>query len=188
VSVTRVGRGLIALAMAGIGTVALGAPAGASLTGPCTAQGLLVQTKQLYLARSTDKVTIPRDGDVKWRVSTPAHGRRVVKGEVKVVFPPPINSITIGEWGQNGKPTDSSSNSGTYHYSFSKLLAGIEIPVTGSSTEPGQIPCVGTVVVTLQGNTPLRWISLVITVFVAMNLGLAMRARKLPPPPPKASK
>jgi hypothetical protein len=163
-----------------LGTLLLGAsPAGASLTGACTASGTVVSPgtpNRTYNPKTVDKVTIPRKGRVRWRGATGVSGDRVATGEVRIKLPPPIGNITIGEWGKNGKKIGRPANSGVYRYSFSSLLAGIKVPVSGEHHEPG-ITCAGQVVVQIKGRSPLAWVALALTLVTVLNLALVMRAR-----------
>ena len=156
-------------------------PAGAQLSGPCTGKGTQVQQGVTYDATTVNFVKIPRKGDVKWIGTTTASGKRVAVGEVDVKLPWPIGNVDIGDWGKTGVPTGSSGNSGTYHYDFSPLLAGIKVPVSGYDQEPGLPICKGDVVVELNGTSPIAWVSLAVTVFAVLGLSLAVRAKKVGP-------
>jgi hypothetical protein len=158
------------------------APAGASLSGKCTAEGTVFsgnppRSAGPYNPKVVDKVTVPRKGDVKWKGGTGVTGDRAARGEVRVEFPPPVGKVTVGEWGKNGKKVGRPSNSGTYHYSLPSLIAGIKIPVSGEHHEPG-IDCVGAVLVTIKGRSPLAWVSLALTVATVMNMSLIMRGKR----------
>jgi hypothetical protein len=150
-----------------LGTVLLGAaPAGASLTGACQASGTLISAgtpTRTYNPKVVNAATVPRTGNVEWRVSTGVSGDRAATGKVGIKFPPPVGIVTLGEWGKNGKQVGRPGNSGVYHYDLPSLLAGIKVPVTGDHHEPG-INCAGTVVVQIKGRSPLVWVSLVLTV------------------------
>jgi hypothetical protein len=166
--------GSLAVAVAGAG------PAGASLTGACKAQGTVVSTgtpTRTYDPKVVDKATVPRKGDVHWQASTGVTGDRTATGEVRVKFPPPIGKVVVGEWGKNGKKVGRPANSGIYHYSLPSLIAGIKVPVSGEHHEPG-INCYGAVVVSVEGHSPLAWVSLALTVVTVMNLALVMRAKR----------
>jgi hypothetical protein len=163
-----------------VGTLLLAAaPAGASLTGACQASGTLVSAgtpTRTYDPKTVDKATIPRTGDVRWRVAVGASGDRAANGEVGIKFPPPIGVVTLGEWGKNGKKVGRSANSGMYHYGLPSLLAGIKVPVSGEHHEAG-IDCAGQVVVQIKGRSPLVWVSLALTLVTVLNLALVMRAK-----------
>jgi hypothetical protein len=154
-------------------------PAGASLTGACKAQGTLVikGKTRVYNPKLIDKATVPRTGDVHWKASTGVAGDRAATGEVRVKFPPPIGKVVVGEWGKNGKKVGRPGNSGTYHYSLPMLIAGIKVPVSGEHHEPG-INCFGAVVVSVQGRSPLAWVSVALTFACVMNLSFVMRAKR----------
>jgi hypothetical protein len=163
-----------------VGTLLLGAsPAGASLTGACQASGTLESAgtpTRTYDPKTVNAATIPRTGDVHWRVSVGASGDRAANGEVRIKFPPPVGNVTLGEWGKNGKPVGRSANAGVYHYDLPSLLAGIKVPVSGEHHEAG-IDCAGAIVVQIKGRSPLVWVSLALTVVCVLNLVLVMRAK-----------
>lgn len=164
-----------------MGTIAVSAaPAGAALTGACKAQGTVVSPghpTRTYDPKLIDKATVPRKGDVHWQASTGVSGDRAATGEVRVKFPPPVGKVTVGEWGKNGKKVGRPANSGTYHYSLPTLIAGIKVPVSGEHHEPG-INCYGAVVVSVEGHSPLAWVSLALTLVTVMNMALIMRAKR----------
>jgi hypothetical protein len=160
--------------------VATASPAGASLTGACKAQGTVVspgKPTRTYDPKVVDKATVPRKGDVHWQASTGVTGDRASNGEVRVKFPPPVGKVVVGEWGKNGKKVGRPGNSGTYHYNLPSLIAGIKVPVSGEHHEPG-INCFGAVVVSVEGHSPLAWVSLALTVFTVMNMVLVMRPKR----------
>jgi hypothetical protein len=173
--------GSLVVGTALVGSLVLAAaPAGASLTGACQASGTLVskgKPTRTYNPKLIDKATIPRKGDVKWKASTGVSGDRTATGEVRVKFPPPVGNVIVGEWGKNGKKVGRPANSGTYHYSLPKLIAGIKIPVSGEHHEPG-INCAGAVVVQVEGTSPLAWAALALTLVTVMNMALIMRAKR----------
>lgn len=142
---------VLRLAAAAIVAIAIplmsSAPASATITGPCKASGTLKSTGVTYNG-SVKKVTLPLKDDVKWKgsVSSPA-GKRAISGSVHVKFPFPIGDINIGSW---GKTSDTHANSGTYKYDLPKEIAGFDIPVSGTHTEPG-VKCTGTVIVRFKG-------------------------------------
>ena len=157
----------------------MAAPAGASLTGRCQASGTLVSRgtpTRTYDPKTVDTATIPRKGDVHWRVATGVGGDRTATGEVRIKFPPPVGTVTLGEWGKNGKQVGRPGNAGVYHYDLPSLIAGIKVPVSGEHHEPG-IDCAGAVVVQIKGRSPLAWVALALTVVTVLNLALVMRAK-----------
>ena len=156
------------------------APAGASLTGKCTASGTLVTGKPskvyaTYDPKVVDKATIPRKGNVEWIGGTGVTDRRDANGEVRIKMP--IGEITIGEWGKDGEKVSKQSNSGTYKYDLPSVFAGIKVPVTGEHHEPG-IDCKGAVLLTVKGRSPLAWVSVALTAIAVMNMSFVMRARR----------
>jgi hypothetical protein len=172
-------RGAGALLVTGF-VVAIAVPAGAKLTGGCAASGTQVQTGKRYDAVTTDFAKIPRTGDVEWKGSVPVPAtQRAAIGEVQVKFPWPVGDVEIGNWGKDGKKTGSNANSGTYHYELPKLIAGIKVLVHGRDKEPSGVLCVGSVVVQVEGTSPLAWVSLALTVVMVLNLSLTIRARKV---------
>jgi hypothetical protein len=157
-------------------------PAGASLTGKCTAIGVLLTGKPprvygTYNPRVVDKATVPRKGDVRWRGGTGITGPRVASGEVRIKGAWPLGQIVIGEWGKDGKKVSKPFNVGTYHYDLPSLVAGVKVPVTGEHHEPG-INCAGAVVITVKGRSPLAWAALALTVVCVMNMAFVMRAKR----------
>jgi hypothetical protein len=155
------------------------APASAALVGGCKASGTQVQQGRSYDAVSTDFAKLPRKGDVKWHGSVPVPPtKRVAVGEVKIKFPWPVGDVEIGNWGKDGKTTSSNGNSGTYHYDLPQAIAGIKVLVHGRHQEPSGVRCSGSVVVQLEGTSPLAWGSLALTIVLVLNMGLLIRARK----------
>jgi hypothetical protein len=156
--------------------------AAAKLDGDCEASGTVVGDGESagtnYNAKTTDKATIPRAGTVAWEGTngTTSTKKRLAVGEVQVGFPPPIGKITVGDWGKDGKESSKSGNSDVYEYDLPSVLAGIDIPVSGSHTEPG-INCSGNVVVTIDGTSPLAIASVVFTVIAVAGLYLSIQAR-----------
>lgn len=158
------------------------APAGAALTGGCQASGTLVQTGKRYVAVTTNFAKIPRSGDVKWKGSVPVPAtKRAAVGEVQVKFPWPVGDVEIGHWGKDGKKTGSNANAGTYHYDFPSVIAGVKVVVHGRDQEPSGVLCRGSVVVQIEGTSPLAWASLALTIVMVLNLALTIRARKVTP-------
>jgi len=143
----KVLRVLFAIALVAIPILGAATPADAALTGPCVATGTLKQTGVEYNSRTVNKVVIPRTGDVLWKGAVPGAGRRPISGHVQLKLPWPIPAYDLGTW---GKSSDTHANSGKYHYDLPSVLAGIDMPVSGSHTEPG-IRCAGVVVVRLKG-------------------------------------
>jgi hypothetical protein len=175
-----VSRSLYLLLLSGFAMVIVAVPAGAKLTGGCTASGTQLQTGKSYDAVTTNFAKIPRAGDVKWKGSVPVPAtKRAAVGEVQVKFPWPVGDVEIGHWGKDGKQTGSNANADTYHYDFPRLIAGIKILVHGRDKEPSGVLCKGAVVVQIQGTSPLAWASLALTVVMVLNLSLTIRARKV---------
>ena len=157
--------------------LALGAsPAGANLTGPCEASGTLAAAGITVDAKTVDKVTVPRKDDVAWKASVPGQGRRSISGSVDVGFPPPIGKITVGEWASDSKTY---SNSDTYSYDLPSVVAGFDIPVTGTHHDQG-FTCSGSVIVRVEGGglkNPAALASLAFTVISAAGVSLALRVK-----------
>ncbi len=168
--------------LSGLVVVLAATPAGAKLSGGCTASGTQLQTGKSYDAVTTNFAKIPRAGDVKWKgsVPVPATKRRAI-GEVQVKFPWPVGDVEIGNWGKDGKSTGSNANAGTYHYDFPNVIAGIKVLVHGRDQEPGGVLCQGSVVAQIEGTSPLAWASLALTVVMVLNLSLTIRAKKVTP-------
>ncbi|MCU1427204.1 MAG: hypothetical protein JWL83_1204 [Actinomycetia bacterium] len=166
--------------VSGLVVVAAAAPAAAALTGGCSASGTQLQTGKSYNAVTTNFAKIPRAGDVKWQGAVPVPAtKRPAVGEVQVKFPFPVGDVEIGHWGKDGKQTGSNANRGTYHYDFPSLIAGVKALVHGRDKEPSGVLCQGSVVVQVEGTSPLAWASLVLTVILVLNLSLTIRARKV---------
>jgi hypothetical protein len=151
------------------------APAGASLTGPCSASGTI--GGRTYDPKVVDEVELPLEGDVAWTGSVPGEEgtERPISGEVTVDVPGGIGITVAGKW---EKTSDTYSNQGTYHYEFPSVLEGVKIPVSGFHQEPGQPRCEGSVTVQLGdggfGN-PVAIPSLVLTALSATMLVVAVR-------------
>jgi hypothetical protein len=121
------------------------APAHAALSGPCSATGTL--NGKTYDSKTVNKAVIPRKGDVHWKGSIPGSGKRAIAGHVQLKLPWPIPAQNLGSW---GKQSDTYSNSGVYHYDLPSELEGIDMPLSGSHSEPGKT-CSGLVIVRLDG-------------------------------------
>jgi hypothetical protein len=171
-------RVLAIAALAGLGVAMTARPAGATLTGPCQATGTLVKAGKTYDAAKITGVTIPRKDTVAYDGSTRASGKRLAVGQVEIKLPPPFGSVTLGDWGKDGQKTGSSGKKSTYDYDFSSLLAGIKVPLSGEDNEPGLPKCSGSVVVSLEGHSPLLIASLVLTVVAIAGVSLSVRARR----------
>jgi hypothetical protein len=168
------------LVLSGVAVVGAAVPAAANLTGGCKASGTQLQTGKTYDAATTNFAKIPRSGDVQWKASVPVPAtQRVAVGEVKVKFPFPVGDVEIGHWGKDGKKTGSNANQGTYHYDFPSVIAGVKVLVHGSDREPSGVTCTGSVVVQIEGTSPLAWASLALTIVMVLNLSLTIRARKV---------
>lgn len=175
-------RSACLLLLSGVVVGVVAAPAGAALTGGCAASGTIVETGRQYNAVTTNFAKIPRTGDVKWKASVPVPAtKRAAVGEVQVKFPWPVGDVEIGHWGKDGKKTGSNANADTYHYDFPKLIAGVKVDVHGRDQEPSGVLCLGSVVVQIEGTSPLAWASLVLTFVMVLNLSLTIRARKVKP-------
>ena len=151
------------------------APAGASLTGKCTASGTIKGKN--YDPKVLDNATIPRKGVIAWKGAA-GSGNRHISGKVFVKLPPPIGNVRIGHW--NG-PSGRTANSGNYKYDFPKLLVGLQVPVSGHHEEPG-IACSGSILVKLSGSklsNPILVGSLALTVICVVNAGLAVRSKRV---------
>ena len=146
-------------------------PASASLDGPCTASGTLVETGKVYDPKQIDEATIPRTGKIAWQGATGVTEERATSGQVRVAFPPPIGEVVVGDWEDD---STSPGNDGTYTYDLPNLIAGIDIPVSGEHEEPG-IQCSGAVVVTIDGTSPLAWGSVALTVISLVGVFLSMQ-------------
>ena len=157
------------------------APASARLSGPCKGSGTLKSTGRTYDARAVNFVKIPRKDTVAYQGATSASGQRLAVGETAVKFPWPVGKIVLGEWGKDGKKTGSSGKTSTYDYDFPALIAGIKVPVTGYDREPGLPLCSGSVVVQIEGKSPVAWASLAFTVIALAGVSLSIRARKVGP-------
>ncbi len=157
--------------------LALGAhPAGASLSGPCEAIGTIKTVN--YNPKSQDEATIPRKGDVRWQGTVKGVGTRPVEGKVYVKIGPAKVTLA-GTWDGSG---DKHRKTGTYHYDFPTLLAGLKVPVSGHHTEPG-VNCSGTMVLQLAGgkwSNPVLLTSLALTVVAVVNVALSLRAKRVP--------
>jgi len=154
--------------------LALGAaPAGANMTGPCEASGTLTAAGFTVDAKKSDKVTVPSKDDVAWKASVPGRGRRSISGSIDVSFPPPIGKITVGEWSSESKTY---SNADTYSYDLPSVVAGFDIPVTGTHHDKG-FTCSGSVIVRVEGGglkNPAALASLGFTVISAAGVSIAL--------------
>jgi hypothetical protein len=168
--------GVAALCML-VSVVAFASPAGAKLDGKCVGRGTI--DGKLYDPKVQDEATIPRKGKVLWEGSTGVAKKRRTLGEVQVDFPPPIGPVTVGEWGKDGKTSSKPGNTGTYTYDLPSLIAGVEIPVHGTHTEPG-IRCSGNITVKIDGTSPLAWGSLALTFVSITGVFFAMQAKPKP--------
>jgi hypothetical protein len=174
----RAAIGMLSAGFVGLLAIAAtAAPASAHLEGPCTGTGTLRQTGRTYDAKVVNAVTIPHSGDVDYVGATEASGKRVAVGEVRLSLPPPFGKVVLGEWGKNGKQTGSSGRHGKYHYDVTSLVAGIKFPVSGYDREPGLALCSGSVVVQIEGDSPIAWASLALSVVALAGVALSIRPR-----------
>lgn len=164
---------------ASCGTAALLAaagPAGAKLTDPCQATGTFAKGGFTVDPKATDEVEIPRADDVAWEAGVPGSGRRRISGSVQVEFPPPIGKIEVGSWSSN---SEKYQNADTYEYDLPSVLAGFDIPVTGTHRDQG-FTCSGAVTVRIEGGglkNPAALASLAFTVVSALGVFLSIRVR-----------
>jgi hypothetical protein len=124
-----------------------------------------------------DEATIPRTGVVVWQGSVPGSGDRDIEGKVYAKIGP--TNVNVGSW---EGPSELHRNDGDNDYDFPSVLAGLKIPVSGHHTESG-INCSGTVVVQLEGSrlsNPILLGSLALTIVCIVNVGLAVRAKRVP--------
>jgi hypothetical protein len=136
-----------AIAFVAIPVLGTASPAPAALTGTCTATGRINGRGPTYNSKTVNKVVIPRKGDVHWTGTVPGAGRRAISGHVHLDLPWPIPDYDLGTW---GKSSDTHANANVYHYDLPSVLAGIEMPVSGSHKETG-VRCAGVVVVRIEG-------------------------------------
>lgn len=159
----------------------LTAPAHASLKGPCTASGTFREGNFNVDAKKVDEVEIPRADTVDWKAGDPGSGERVIVGSVEIEFPPPIGKIMVGEWGEDGKKAGAHNNSDSYTYDLPALIAGFDIPVSGTHQDAG-FSCSGTVVVRIEGggfSNPAALVSVAFTVLIGINMFLSLKARPI---------
>jgi hypothetical protein len=113
---------------------------------------------------------------VLWQGNVPGRGERIVEGKVYAKIGP--RQVNIGTW---DGPGENHRNDGDYDYDFPSVLAGLKVPVSGHHTEPG-INCAGRMVVQLEGSTwsnPILLGSIALTIVCVVNVGLAVRAKKV---------
>src|SRR5262245_53441898 len=80
-----------------LGGLLFAAPAGASLSVPCQASGVLKSDGVNYNARNLpDVVTIQAKDSVAWKGSVPGSGKRAISGKVYIDMP--FGSIEVGTW------------------------------------------------------------------------------------------
>jgi hypothetical protein len=153
-------------------------PAHAALTGPCDANGSVTGQPTPYEAKTTDRVTIPRKGDVHWqgKVDSPSTGKRQIDGFVELALPVPFGSAKLGTW---GKQSDTYANSGDYKYDLPSVLEGFDIYLSGQHHESG-VNCAGHVTIRIAGGgigNPAAIASLVFTVVSTTLLVVSGRGK-----------
>lgn len=163
---------------AAIPVALVASPASATVDGPCAATAGSWENAVSYDATEVERVTLPRNDELVWQASvlSPATGRRPVTGHVRADLPSPLPDITIWSW--NSRST-LRTNSGTYEYSFSPVLGGVDIPVTAVHRERGAV-CTGAVVVRFEGggvNNPIVIVSVLLAVLCGFGLFAALRPR-----------
>jgi hypothetical protein len=184
ISIGTWGRLLGATLLAAGVPVLLAAPAGASLTGDCSATGRLLGQGRSYDAKSVDRVTLPLEDEVAWEAGVAGGDdagegpERQIQGEIRLKMPPgvPFGEITLGDWGP--EPSTRYANADTYDYSLPSILGGATVHLSGEHLEGGAEVCSGSVEIEFEGSfgNPLLYGSLVITALSAAGLVVAARS------------
>jgi hypothetical protein len=183
----QAGSAVMAAVMAGGVFVALAAPAGAVLTGGCTASGSLAKGTTAGGPITVDPVTLPAGSVVKipladevsWTGSVPASGPdRPISGFVKIDLPWPLSAISFKSWGGD---TSKSANSGTTSYDLPSVTPrGVVFDVSGQHVDQG-VTCAGHVLVEVEGSafdSPLTWAALGGTALSALGFAFAGRPKR----------
>lgn len=150
-------------------------------TGPCTVQASFSNgsTYDSATASSSEVVKVPPSDLVPWKgalTGAAPPSNDISSGDVTVQTP--VGGFNVYSWNQHfGATTDS----GTKHYSFPKILDNVKIPVKGHEDDNGRQICSGSAtieVVASTFNNPLSFVSIGGLVIGAAGLGLAGRRRK----------
>jgi hypothetical protein len=178
----RLIRILVAAAIVAV-PVLSASSAGATINGPCTANGV-INTKSYNATQKS--VVIPRTGVVNWKGAISTGGGNAVRdieGKVYLKFPWPFGKTVIANGDWNG-PSSSYANSGKYDYDLPSVLVGPKFTLFGHHAERGRVVCTGSVEVQLSGSklkNPILLGSLALTVLAVVNMALVVRAKAIRP-------
>lgn len=159
-----------------MGTAALlaAAPAGAELSGPCTASGTFEKSGVTVDPATTDgPVEIERKDKVTYTGAVQeAQGPRQVSGEVKVDLPFPLPDFEAGTW--NDPDAVKTDKNGTYTYDLPAFAPrGYEVEVSGFHQDAGLPKCEGKVTLKVKGgffSSPAGPVAFVITALSAAGV------------------
>jgi hypothetical protein len=125
-------------------------------------------------------VEIPRSDSVEWSTHLvgPQDGtERQISGSLTLALPVPLGAVTIDDW--SGSST-TVADSGTRAYDLPALVpAGVVFKLQGEHHENGTLFCSGSASLRIAGgpfDSPLTWISLVMTALLGVGLLVAGRS------------
>lgn len=159
---------------AAVGAAALvGAPAGATTNGKCTAAATFSDGHTVDADQDTAK--IPKRDTVNWRgsMSVPAGQEMAYAGHISIKLP--VGSYEIRSWSGT---TKKNASGGTDSYDIPKAIPGMKGTVSGSHTQAG-VTCSGSMEVEIEGGAGVAGaVSVGGTAATGGLLALAARARK----------
>jgi hypothetical protein len=153
-------------------------PAGATLSGPCAAQGVLVGKQKIVAAKNVkpgDEIEVKLKDDVRWSGQVPGAGRRQISGHVEVELPFG-QSATVGSW---GGPSRKYRNNGVKSYDFPNALKGVKFRVSGEHEDRG-FTCKGYVDGRFEGSAtgnPAALGSIAMTALAALGVVVATKPK-----------
>ena len=179
----RLIRVLVAAAIIVAVPVLTASSAGATISGPCTASGV-IDTKSYNATQKS--VVIPRKGVVNWKgaINTGSgNAVRDIEGKVYLKFPWPFGKTVIANGDWDG-PSSRYANSGKYDHDLPSILVGPKFTLSGHHAERGSVVCTGSVEVQLSGSkwkNPIMLGSLALTVLALANMAIVVRAKAIRP-------
>ncbi len=152
-------------------------PAAATLErvkGDCTANGTFAPGG--FRDAASESITIPAEATVTYSgtvVKTPPQSPRAVDGFVRLRLPMG-QSVTLGTWPDSGVEVN---KTGTYTYDISDWINNIPMTLYGEHYEEGELWCKGEIEILVEGDNPLAFAAVALTVVAVLGSALSIRAR-----------
>lgn len=172
---------LLALAGAAI-VLVYAAPAGADLSGPCSAVGTFVKSKVAVDAKTAEgAIEVEPEDDVEYTGAVlGATPPRKVSGEIKVDLPFPLPDFSPGEWSDDDAAEIDKTD--TYSYELPTIAPrGYEVEVSGFHKDAGLPACRGSVTLKVKGgffSSPAGPAAFVLAAVSASGVVVAARPRE----------